>query len=94
MTDNDQDLVVVRAIYAETPQAVEIELPRETSIEDARKLAFNELQKVLHGIQKYVSINLDDDHTELQLVGKHLDPLRVACSFPSRYLILFRPPYR
>lgn len=50
MTNNDQDLVVVRAIYAETPQAVEVELPRGTSIEDARRLAFNELQKVLHGI--------------------------------------------
>lgn len=51
MTNNDQDLVVVRAIYAETPQAVEVELPREMSI-DARRLAFNELQKLLHGIQK------------------------------------------
>ncbi|KAF8425539.1 hypothetical protein EV426DRAFT_50569 [Tirmania nivea] len=71
MTNNDQDLVVVRAIYAETPQAVEVELPRETSIEDARRLAFNELQKLLHGIQKYVSINLDDDHTEVLPVDPH-----------------------
>ncbi|KAF8425954.1 hypothetical protein EV426DRAFT_710416 [Tirmania nivea] len=71
MTNSDQDLVV-RAIYAETPQAVEVELPRETSIEDARRLAFNELQKLLHGIQKYVSINLDDDHTEVLPVDPHI----------------------
>ena len=77
MASNDQDLVVIRAIYAETLQAVEVEPPQETSIEDARRFAFNELQKLLHGLQKYVSINLDDDHTEVLPVGKHLDPLLV-----------------
>jgi len=89
MTNNNQDLVVVLAIFTETPQAVEVELPREMSIEDARKLAFNELQKVLHGIQKYVSINLDDDHTEVLPVGKYLDPLRVCLfiSFPIANIV-------
>jgi len=86
MNHHDQDLVVVRAIYAETPQAVEVELPRETSIEDARRLAFNELQKVLHGIQKYVSINLDDNHTEVLPVGKHLDPC-LFISFPIAKIV-------
>ena len=77
MASNDQGLVVIRAIYAETPQAVDVKLPQETSIEDARRLAFNELQKKLHGLQKYVSINLDDDYTEVLPVGKHLDLLLV-----------------
>ena len=75
MANDDQELVIIRAVYAETPQAIEIELPRGTTIEDARKVAFIELQKKLHDIQKHVNINLDDAHTEILPVGKSFDPL-------------------